>query len=98
MQPDGTRLVASSWFRQVIAWDLESGDVETVKATIDLLLRWPDSAPVGALFAVGQNPAFRAAALRATLHEVIDDHTLQVTLTEPNTAFLLALTIATSWP
>ena len=30
--------------------------------------------------------------------EVIDDYTLQVTLTEPNTAFLLALTIATSWP
>ena len=30
--------------------------------------------------------------------EVIDDDTLQVTLTEPTSTFLLGLTIATSWP
>ena len=30
--------------------------------------------------------------------EIVDDHTLQVTLTEPTTTFLLGLTIATSWP
>lgn len=30
--------------------------------------------------------------------EVIDDHTLQVTLAQPTTTFLLGLTIATSWP
>jgi ABC-type transport system substrate-binding protein len=30
--------------------------------------------------------------------EVIDDHTLQVTLNEPTSTFVLGLTIATSWP
>jgi ABC-type transport system substrate-binding protein len=30
--------------------------------------------------------------------EVVDDHTLRLTLTQPNTTFLLGLTIATSWP
>jgi ABC-type transport system substrate-binding protein len=30
--------------------------------------------------------------------EVVDDRTLQVTLTEPTSTFLLGLTIATSWP
>ncbi len=30
--------------------------------------------------------------------KVLDDHTLQVTLTEPASTFLLGLTIATSWP
>jgi ABC-type transport system substrate-binding protein len=30
--------------------------------------------------------------------EVVDDHTLKITLTEPTTTFLLGLTIATSWP
>ncbi|CAN5630826.1 ABC transporter substrate-binding protein [soil metagenome] len=30
--------------------------------------------------------------------EVIDDHTLQVTLAEPSVTFLFGLTIATSWP
>ena len=30
--------------------------------------------------------------------EVVDDHTLQVTLTAPTSTFVLGLTIATSWP
>ena len=30
--------------------------------------------------------------------EVVDDHTLQVTLEQPTSTFLLGLTIATSWP
>lgn len=51
----------------VIGEDLGSGDEETVKAAIDLLGRWPDPAPVGALIDVGQKPGFRAAALRSIL-------------------------------
>ncbi len=72
------------------------------------LTRALDPAPVGApaaswgggyLFPIAGAAAFNAGEADTVEGiEVIDDHTLQVTLAEPTTTFLLGLTIATSWP
>jgi ABC-type transport system substrate-binding protein len=72
------------------------------------MLRGLDPTPVGApiqgwgasyLFPIKGAAAF-AAGESETVEgiEVIDDHTLQVTLEQPTSTFLLGLTIATSWP
>ena len=72
------------------------------------MLRGLDPEPVGApiqgwgasyLFPIKGAAAF-AAGEGETVEgiEVIDDHTLQVTLEQPTSTFLLGLTIATSWP
>jgi ABC-type transport system substrate-binding protein len=72
------------------------------------LRRALDPAPVGApaaswgsgyLFPIEGAADFNAGdADDVSGIEVIDDHTLQVTLAEPTSTFLLGLTIATSWP
>jgi len=72
------------------------------------LTRALDPAPVGAagpswgggyLFPIEGAADFNAGVTDNVAGiEVIDDHTLQVTLAEPTSTFLLSLTIATSWP
>jgi ABC-type transport system substrate-binding protein len=67
-----------------------------------------DSKPVGApaaswggsyLYPIKGAAAFNAGKVDTIEGlKVIDDHTLEVTLEQPNTAFVLGLTIATSWP
>jgi ABC-type transport system substrate-binding protein len=67
-----------------------------------------DPAPTGApaaswgggyLFPIKGAAAFNAGETDVVEGiEVIDDHTLQVTLEDPTSTFLLGLTIATSWP
>lgn len=67
-----------------------------------------DPAPAGApaaswggsyLFPIAGAAAFNAGqADDVEGIEVVDDRTLQVTLSEPTSTFLLSLTIATSWP
>jgi ABC-type transport system substrate-binding protein len=67
-----------------------------------------DPAPVGApaaswgggyLFPIKGAAAFNAGEADSIEGlEVIDDHTLEVTLESPTSTFLLSLTIATSWP
>jgi ABC-type transport system substrate-binding protein len=53
----------------------------------------------GYLFPIEGAEAFNAGEAESVSGiEVIDDRTLQVTLSEPTTTFLLGLTIATSWP
>ena len=53
----------------------------------------------GYLFPIKGAAAFNAGEADAVEGlEVIDDHTLQVTLESPTSTFLLGLTIATSWP
>jgi ABC-type transport system substrate-binding protein len=72
------------------------------------MLRGLDPTPVGApiqgwgasyLFPIKGAAAFAAGETETVEGiEVIDDHTLQVTLEQPTSTFLLGLTIATSWP
>lgn len=72
------------------------------------LTRALDPAPFGApgpswgsgyLFPIKGAAAFNAGETDVVEGiEVIDDHTLQVTLEDPTSTFLLGLTIATSWP
>ena len=72
------------------------------------MLRGLDPEPVGApiqgwgasyLFPIKGAAAFAAGEAETVEGiEVIDDHTLQVTLEQPTSTFLLGLTIATSWP
>ncbi len=72
------------------------------------MLRGLDPQPVGApiqgwgasyLFPIKGAAAFAAGEAETVEGiEVIDDHTLQVTLEQPTSTFLLGLTIATSWP
>ncbi len=72
------------------------------------LTRALDPAPVGApaaswgggyLYPIAGAAAFAAGEVDAVEGiEVIDDHTLQVTLDAPTSTFVLGLTIATSWP
>jgi len=72
------------------------------------MVRALDPDPVGApaaswgggyLFAIDGAAAFNEGVADSISGiEVIDDHTLQVTLTAPTSTFLLSLTIATSWP
>jgi ABC-type transport system substrate-binding protein len=53
----------------------------------------------GYLFPIQGAPAF-ASGESETVEgvEVVDDHTLRITLSEPTTTFVFGLTIATSWP
>ncbi len=72
------------------------------------MLRGLDPTPIGApiqgwgasyLFPIKGAAAFAAGEAETVEGiEVIDDHTLQVTLEQPTSTFLLGLTIATSWP
>jgi ABC-type transport system substrate-binding protein len=83
--------------REVTAADVAYGMVRALDPT-------PDGAPApswgsGYLFPIAGAAAFsRGEADAVEGIEVIDDYTVQVTLTEPTSTFLLGLTIATSWP
>jgi len=83
--------------REVTADDVAYGLLRALDPT-------PDGAPGpswggGYLFPIAGAAAFNADEADGVEGiEVIDDHTLQITLTEPTSTFLLGLTIATSWP
>jgi HEAT repeat protein len=52
---------------RIIYKDLKSSDPETVRSTIGWLARWPNSAPVDALFPLTGNPDYQVAALNSIL-------------------------------
>lgn len=83
--------------RAVTAADVAYGMTRALDPT-------PEGAPApswgsGYLFPIKGAAAFNAGEVESVEGiEVIDDRTLQITLEEPTTTFLLGLTIATSWP
>jgi peptide/nickel transport system substrate-binding protein len=83
--------------REVTAADVAYGMTRALDPT-------PDGAAAqswgtGYLFPIAGAEAFvNGEAEKVEGIEVVDDHTLRLTLKEPNTTFLLGLTIATSWP
>ena len=83
--------------RDVTAADVAYGMIRALDPT-------PDGAPAaswgsGYLFPIAGAAAFNVGEAESVAGiEVIDDHTLQVTLAEPTSTFVLGLTIATSWP
>jgi peptide/nickel transport system substrate-binding protein/oligopeptide transport system substrate-binding protein len=83
--------------REVTAADVAYGMTRALDFT-------PDGAPGaswgnGYLFPIkGAQAFFEETAASVEGIEVLDERTLQVTLEEPTTTFLLGLTIATSWP
>jgi len=83
--------------REVTAADVAYGMVRALDPK-------PDGAPApswgsGYLFPIAGAAAFsRGETDGVEGIEVIDDYTVQVTLAEPTSTFLLGLTIATSWP
>jgi len=52
---------------RIIYKDLKSSDSETVRSTIGWLARWPNSAPVDALFPLTGNPDYQVVALNSIL-------------------------------
>ena len=83
--------------REVTATDVAYGLTRALDPT-------PDGAATqswgaGYLFPIAGAEAFaNGQAEEVEGIEVVDPHTLKLTLTEPTTTFLLGLTIATSWP
>jgi ABC-type transport system substrate-binding protein len=81
--------------REVTAADVAYGMTRAVDPDLKPAQSWG----AGYLFPIKGAEAFsnrEADAIEGI--EVIDDHTLRVTLTAPSVTFLLGLTIATSWP
>jgi hypothetical protein len=52
---------------RIIYKDLKSSDSETVRSTVGWLARWPNSAPVDALFPLTGNPDYQVVALNSIL-------------------------------
>jgi ABC-type transport system substrate-binding protein len=83
--------------REVTAADVAYGLTRALDPT-------PDGAATqswgaGYLFPIAGAEAFaNGEAEEVEGIEVVDDHTLRLTLTQPTTTFVLGLTIATSWP